>query len=380
MPKSTPSLSANILSDAAISVVAGTSAIVAIAATSYDEDAAIQTKIDENFPENELVLVSNYREALENVGAFGTLKNVLTDLAQISAPLLIIVRVPETDEEAATDAEINAALDQLAFCEQVLKLKPDYLGAPGLETAAVINKLDLIAVSLDATPYAVLPSVDKTAAITLNNALTGSGGVKTLWPDFVGYDGRAAAIALAMRAKITAENTQMMGPHKTLGNVPIPLVESLTKNVSWDLSGKTGDVKALNEAGITSIVYFDGAWRFWGDQLRNGTFENIHLVNLAFKKILLAQEAKFTSFPMTKSLIKNIMANVEDQARVFKAKGWIVGFALSFDPETNTGATLSAGEWTLDIEFTATRPASKGVINLTETTKFYSSFAKEVVA
>lgn len=380
MAKETPSLNVNISTASAVMVATAASAIVAIAATSFDEESLVQDAIDEYFPAGQLTLVTNYREALANCGDGGTLKNVLTDLAQISAPKLIVVRVASSAADPATDTEIADALGALALCQQTFGFTPDYLGAPGLEGTTVNNKLESLEPILDAVPYVCAVAETKANAMTFTNGLTGSGKSKVLWPDFAGYKGRMAAIALGLRAKITAEDTQLMGNHKTLGNVPIANVTGLTIPVSFDLSGKTGDAKALNEAGITTAVNFDGAWRFWGDQLRDGTFESSHLIALSLKKEILAQEAKFASFPMNKGLIKNIIANAEAIARKYQSKGKIIGFEIIFDETANDANSLAAGAWQIDIDYTDTRPASKGVVNLRQTTRFYSTFAKALSA
>lgn len=379
MPHTTPSLNVEISAANSIKIATASTAIVAVAATSPDAD-------DIYFPENQPILVTNYETAISKAGTgeFGTLKNNLEIFAQVSAPLLVVVRVPCDAEGDAIEAAIIAALGQLIHCNQLFGFTPDYIGAPGLENANVDNKLDQMGVKLDAAPYAAIYADDLSAAIAFNNTLTGSGKLKTCWPDFIGFKGYAATMMLAMRAFITSQDNELYGPHKTIGNVPLPLVTGLTELVVFDPSGKSGDVKALNEAGITTMVYFDGAWRFWGDEMRGGEgrqqFENVLLVDLWMKKTLQKAELKNISMGLTKSFVKNVISDAEKHYRTAKSKNWFIGYKVEYREDKNPVAALGAGKFVISASHTVPSPAGTGLIQIESNAEFYSALAKDIAA
>ncbi len=91
-----------------------------------------------------------------------------------------------------------------------------------------------------------------------------------IWPDFNAFDSvsattvavSAVARALGLRAKIDQDT----GWHKTLSNVAVNGVTGIAKDVHFDLQSSATDSGLLNEAGVTTLVNFNGGFRFWGSR------------------------------------------------------------------------------------------------------------------
>lgn len=346
------------------------SAVIGIIVTASDADAVL-------FPFDTPVLITNINAAILESGTEGTMSNVLKSIADQTNPdSIILVRVEHEENELPIDADLTAAIDKFTLAQNLFGIKPDYIAAPGLETAAVINKLVTVADKLDAYSYVGLQGLTENAAVAFKSSLTGNGKLTGIWPDWSDYKGSAVAVALGLRAKLT----QTIGPHQSLGNNPVNNVSGISIPVEFDISGLSGTAKYLNDNNITTLVYFDGSYRYWGNRTLSAespfVFETGVLISKKIKKIIQLELARYLSKPLTPSFIKNRLANINNVLRSMKADGEIIDGRAWFDPNANPATKLNTGAWELDFEYTAPAPAESGEINQRVTDKYYSNFAK----
>jgi phage tail sheath protein FI len=121
------------------------SGIIGLVATAGAAVGAPTTALDAAFPIGELTLVTDVRSAIEKAGTTGTLVKALSAIADQCAPIIIVLRVAEGVDAAATQANIIADLPLLLDAESLLGVRPRILGIPGFDNQAVATALVPIA-------------------------------------------------------------------------------------------------------------------------------------------------------------------------------------------------------------------------------------------
>ena len=105
--------------------------VIGLIATSIDADTTM-------YPINTPVLLTGItKDNIEKAGKQGTLKTSLQTIRDITNPTVVVMRV--------TDADNVDVLDELLACQSRLGVMPKILGAPEIDTPAVVRKLVSIA-------------------------------------------------------------------------------------------------------------------------------------------------------------------------------------------------------------------------------------------
>ena len=110
------------------------------------EDGAPTVALDEAFPLNRPVLITDVRSAIGVAGTGGTLKDALEQIANQGSPLVVVVRVEPGVDEAEMNANliggtadgIYSGMQAFLAAEQVLGVRPRIFGAPGFDTQEVV--------------------------------------------------------------------------------------------------------------------------------------------------------------------------------------------------------------------------------------------------
>ena len=100
-----------------------------------DQQAAIAVDADERPCPADLFEIEGHRAAVE--GTQGTLKTSLQTIRDITNPTVVVMRVSNADNVDV--------LDELLACQSRLGVIPKILGAPEIDTPAVVRKLVSIA-------------------------------------------------------------------------------------------------------------------------------------------------------------------------------------------------------------------------------------------
>ncbi len=234
---------------------------------------------DDVFPLNRPVLLTDVQRAVGKAGDAGTLPETLDAISKQASPMTVVVRVEEGEDAAGTAANVIGTVTsegRYTGLQALLtaqnggpRVKPRIIGAPGLETAAVIGEMATIAQKLRGFAYASdMESQTKEECATLRETFS-QRELKIIWPEFTRFDTKtatekaiaASAVALGLRAKID----EATGWHKTLSNVPVNGMTGLSKDVYWDLQDPATDAGYLNEKDITTLINSTG-FRFWGSR------------------------------------------------------------------------------------------------------------------
>ncbi|MFV0411129.1 MAG: phage tail sheath protein [Paracoccus sp. (in: a-proteobacteria)] len=363
--------------------------IIGMVATGGDAD-------EDMFPLNRPVLLTNVQQAIGKAGDTGTLPGVLDTISKQTSPMTIVVRVEEGADDAATAANVIGSVNasgQYTGLQALLiaqnsgpRVKPRILGAPGLETVAVIGELATVAQKLRGFSYASdLESQTKEECATLRETFS-QRELMIMWPEFTRFDTKSAtekaiaasAAALGLRAKIDED----IGWHKTLSNVPVNGMTGISRDVYWDLQDPATDAGYLNEKDITTLINSTG-FRFWGSRTCAGPTSLYPFENYTRTAQVLADTIATNMFwsvdgTMNPSLIKDIIDSINAKFREYKTLGYLIDGQAWFDPEPNTAEVLQSGKAYIDYDYTPVPPLENLNFRQRITNRYLVDFAQRV--
>ncbi|MEV5032111.1 phage tail sheath subtilisin-like domain-containing protein [Sphingobium sp. LMC3-1-1.1] len=373
------------ISEGARTLTAVSTAIIGLVATAADADA-------DTFPLNRAVRITDIETAIGKAGVDGTLAVALRAIADQARPVVIIVRVEEGTDAAGTAANVIGATDAdgqktgmqaLLAAQAQLGVKPKIVGAPGLETQAVIAALVVIAQKLRGFAYARLVG-ETTADAILFRANFSARELMLLYPDFLAFDTAsaaniasfAAARAMGLRARIDEE----VGPHKTLSNYEVQGVVGLTKDIYWDIEDASSEAGQLNAKEITALIRTDSGYRFWGNRTTapaesQFVFESTTRVAQLIADTVVNGMIWAIDKPITPALARDIVETINGFFLQLKAAGVILGANARFDEAGNSTASLKAGKLRIDYDFTVPPPLEELGFNQRITDSYFADFA-----
>lgn len=362
-------------------------AVIGLIATATAAAGQPTTDLNAAFPLNTPVLVTSVDAAAGKAGTGGTLKAALEAIGDEASPLVIVVRVAEGEDQAGTDANVIGTTDgnvytglqALLAAETVVGKRPRIIGAPGLDTQAVVAEMVIAARKLRAMVYASAIGDDIAEATTYRGEFAAR-ELMLLWPDSSpDFAGDIVARTLGLRARIDEEQ----GWHKTVSNVPFYGVTGVTRNVHFDLLDNDTDAGVLNDAQVTTIIRQSG-YRLWGNRTTAGeeqpefSFESAVRTSHALQDIIAAAVLPFLDQPMTVARVKDLMETVNAEFRRLVVEGKIMGAEIFFDADANTPEQLAAGRPNFRIQYTPVAPMENPQVSLVITDFYYSGFADQL--
>lgn len=366
-------------------------AVMGLICTASDADAAA-------FPLNTPVLVTKVDAAIAKAGELGTLRGALTAIRDQARPIVVVVRVADGEgaDAAAKLTDQNGkvigtaigsqytGMQALLAAKAKLGVQPRILGAPGLDTQAVVTAMVAVAQQLRAFVYAEGYGEDVSEVMDYRQNFDAR-ELMLIWPRVkvatpgtgVVVDASPVAYAMGLRAKIDAEQ----GWHKTISNVPMNGVLGIDKDVFWDLQNPDTDAGLLNGAGITTLIRNQG-FRFWGSRTCS-TDELFAFESATRTAQILADtmaEGHFWAVdkPLHPSLVKDILEGINAKFRELKNLGYILNGQAWYDEEVNVSATLKNGKLTLDYDYTPVPPLEDLTFQQRITDRYYADFALRV--
>lgn len=350
------------------------------------------------FPLNTPVLITNVQTALGKAGTTGTLPVVLDAIASQAKPVIVVVRVETGADDAETTSNVigtTTAAGKYTGLKALLAaqssgplVKPRIIGAPGLETPAVIAELAVIAQKLRGFAYASDLASETIEDVAAARETYGQRELMLLWPEFKRWNTTsnqeesiwASAVALGLRAKIDEE----VGWHKTLSNYVVNGVTGISRDVYWDLQDPSTDANYLNEKDVTTIINSTG-FRFWGSRTCAGPtslfpFENYTRTAQVLADTIAESHLWSVDAPMHPSLVKDIIEGVNAKFRELKALGYIMDGEAWYDEEPNTQEVLKSGKIYLDYDYTPVPPLENLVFRQRITDRYLLDFAQRINA
>ncbi|MDR6642774.1 phage tail sheath protein FI [Luteibacter sp. 1214] len=351
-------------SAAPLSVTTISTAVIGMVCTASDADAAA-------FPLNQAVLITQPKTALAKAGVAGTLAKSLSAIAdQVTCPV-IVVRVEEGADEAATSAKIIGGVDAsgaytgmqaLLTAEAKLGVRPRILGVPGHDLLEVTTALVIVAQKLRAFVYASCGASESVANALLYRKGFAARELTLIWPDFTYFDSAKAAAAKAMTIAIAlglrAQIDQDIGFHKTLSNVPVNGVTGIDRDVYFALQQTGTDADLLNAQGITTLIGREG-FRFWGSRTCDSAtyiFESYTRTAQVLADSMAEALFPYIDQPASAILIREVIDGFNRKIRQMVRAGQLLGGKAWFDPSLNSTDDMKNGRFAISYEYTPVPP------------------------
>ncbi|NJB67206.1 hypothetical protein GGQ74_000846 [Desulfobaculum xiamenense] len=358
------------------------SSVIGIVGTAPDADASV-------FPLNVPVLVAgNRREAakLDTTGAGkGTLPVALDGILDQCGAMVVVIRVDEGADEAATMTAIVGGVDAttgqytgvqaLLASQSVLGFTPRILVAPGFthqraEDPAnpgkhlknpVVAELEGIAERLRAVVIADGPNTNDADAIA---AIGDSGTARVfmvdpwvkVFRDGAYHDEPASARVAGMIARTDNDRGFWWSP----SNREVLGVSGTARPVDFTLGDTNCRANALNEKNVATIIN-EGGYRLWGN--RTGSidpkwcFLSVRRTADMINESILAAHLWAVDRNITKTYVEDVVEGVNAYLRHLTAVGAILGGECWADPELNTPDQVQQGKVYFDFDFTPPYPA-----------------------
>ena len=362
-------------------------AIIGLVVTAPAADAAL-------FPLNTPVKVTVLSDAIAAAGNEGTMKSALQAIADQVRTTVVVVRVAPGADAAATatnvigaDANgIKTGMQALLAADAQIGVRPRIIGAPGLDPENVTKALAMVAKRLRAMAYAGAVGANRQAVVAYRAKFT-ERELMLILPDFTAPLGSDAvdvpsfAVARALGLRAAIDQTQ--GWHKTLSNVPVAGVTGLTKDVQFDIGDADSDAAILNAAGVTTIVRLNGELRFWGNRTcaatdSDFTFESATRTAQILGDSIVAGMIWAIDKPLTPSLAKDIVAEINEAFRALTRAGKILGAVAVFNPDKNPVSSLKAGQLVIGYRYTPVPPLEALGLEQEISDEFLQDFASLV--
>ncbi|MBA4354647.1 MAG: phage tail protein [Novosphingobium sp.] len=375
----------NLLTTGSRAIASAATAVIGLICTATAAAGAATTALNEAFPLDTPVRVTDVRAAIAQAGSGGTLLPSLIAIYGQCSPDVVVVRVAEEADPEDQDATtIGSAGDYsgvyaLLAAESATGVRPRVIGAPGLDSQAVTTALATVAQKLRAMAYAAAVGDTVAEAITYRENFAAR-ELMLLWPNWTGdFAGDAVARALGLRARIDEET----GWHKTISNVAVNGVTGVSQNLFFDIQDPTTDVSALNDAQITALVRSpSGGFVYWGNRTTSDeplfAFEAATRTSQILQDEIAAGLIWAVDKPLTQFLVKDVLETINARIRSLVVQQRLIGGRAWFDPALNDQADLAAGKLVIDYEFTPAAPLEGLELNQRITDKYYADLSAQL--
>lgn len=321
-----------------------------------------------NTPRAALALIANRPANQLESNADGTLYAALKDIYAEAGAVVIVNRVEEGVNLAATLANVagNVLAETGMFAaikaKAIVGVKPRILIAPGfthqLADGApnqVIAAMKTVSGRLRAAYLTDAPNTTDVAAADMADDIGDARAI--LIEPFVKYANDNGSIVTrpssAMLAGVIARTDNEKGFWVSPSNQKINGILGTARPISFDISDPATTANWLNERNVTTIINEDGfrvwgqrgtgadpKWKFWQvRRIADTVYEAIA------KSMLWAMDR-----PFSPNLFEDIAESVQGYLDFLKGKGAILGGKIWLDAELNTEQTLSAGEIYFDFD------------------------------
>lgn len=352
--------------------------------------------IDEAFPINTPVLVPGDAAQAAKLGERGTLRQAMDDIFDQAGAVVIVVRVDEGADAAATLTNVIGGVNvdgtyegvhALLGAESVTGFRPRILCAPGfthqrgggLANPTVAEMLG-IAERMRAVIIKDGPNTTDAEAIA-DRGDWGSKRVYIVDPHVkirnrLGeiVDKPSSARVAGLIAKTDAERGFWWSP----SNQVINGIIGTSRSVDFSLGDANSRANLLNEQEVATIIRQDG-FRLWGNRTcsNDPKFAFLSVVRTAdmINDSILAAHMWAVDRNITKTYLEDVAEGVNDYLDRLKAQGAILGGRCFPSPGLNTPSGIADGKVFFDFEFTPPFPAE----HITFRSKLVNDFIEEIL-
>ena len=353
------------------------SAVIGLIGTAPNADASV-------FPLNEPVLISGSRAKALQLGEGGTLKAAMEAIfAQVGATV-VVVRVAEGADEAATMTNLEgdslAKTGVWAFLksESVLGISPKILIAPGYTHQATLTSGSEVANTVLAQLVSIASGSsgvgDRLRAIVVADGPNTTQADAQAFADlhvsdrlyvvdpWVKTNSSTTLPASAFVAGVIAKSDAERGFWYSPSNRIIQGIVGTSRAVGFFLGDENSEANILNENDVATIVRENG-FRLWGNHSTTtdsqyqfiSTRRIIDMVNESVMRAHLWAVDRC----ITRTYLQDVSESVASYLRSLETRGAILGSRVYIDPDANNVTDVSNGQVTIDFEITPTYPAER---------------------
>ena len=377
------------------------SSVIGLIGTAPSADAT-------KFPLNTPVLIAGSRleaTGLDTIGTgLGTLPDAIDAIFDQAGAVVVVVRVTEGVDAAATRTNIIGGVDALtgaytgvqAFlaAETAVGVAPRILCAPGFTgerpedpfvpgtylANPVVAELLGIADRLRAVIIADGPDTNDAEAITYAGDF-GNKRVYLVDPGIKRLDSTGAIVvdpASARVAGMIAKSDAERGFWWSPSNREMYGIIGTTRAVDFALGDANARANLLNEAKVATIIRQNG-FRLWGNRTLSldAKWAFLSVVRTAdmINESLLRAHLWAVDRNITKTYLEDVVEGVNGYLAHLTAVGAILGGKCWADPDLNTPTELAAGKVYFDFDFTPPTPAE----HVTFRSRLVNDYFEEVI-
>ncbi len=326
------------------------------------------------FPLNTPVLIAGRRTEAAGLGKTGTLPWSIDGIFDQAGAQVVVIRVAEGADEAATksniiggiDDETGARLGLQAFLDArgVVKVRPRILVSPGFShELAVGTEMVALAERMKAVCIFDGPNTTDADAISYRENY-GSDRAYIVDPWVKVWDTVANAEAILPASPRVAGLISKMDNDRGFwwspSNQVINGIIGTSRSVDFELSDTNCRANYLNENEVTTIVHEEG-YRLWGNRSCSTDPKTAFLcvrrtADMIAESILYAH-LWAVDRGITKTYLEDVRDGVRAYLRHLKKVGAVLGGDCWVDEELNTPDQISQGIVYWDYDFTPVYPA-----------------------
>lgn len=370
-------------------------ALVTITATGASTGAGVLTAlrrsylvggIDEAFPLDKPTLVAGDQRLAAKLGKSGTLPQAMLDIFAQTGAVVVVVRVAEGNDDAATLANVIGGIDTntgaysgcWAFLgsESVNGFCPRILVAPGFTSAfgdgdtanPVVAELQGIANRLRAIVVKDGPSTTDADAVK-DRQFWGSKRVYIVDPAVKIFNDNGEAVlnpnsacVAGLIARIDAERGFWWSP----SNQEIYGIVGTERPIDFKLGDSSSAANLLNEQEVATIIRAEG-FRLWGNRTCSSdpqwAFLSVVRTADMINESILRAHMWAVDRPITKTYLEDVVQGVNNYIQTLVARGAIINGRCWADPDLNTPSEISQGKVYFSFDFCPTYPAEHITFN-----------------
>ena len=337
-------------------------------------------------PLNTPVLVSSGAD-IGKFGTDGTLPQALADIFDQAEASIIVVRVAEGVDDAATLANViggsngttYTGLKALLGAEGATGLIPRIIIATGFsDKIAVAQEMLVEAAALKAVAVIDGPNTSDAAAYAYSQNF-GSARAYLVDPGVKIYDTLTRttidAPASARVAGLIAKNDTERGFWWSPSNQELLNILGTSRPVDFSFNDPNSRANYLNSLGIATLIR-QGGFRLWGDRTLSAdpafAFLSVRRTADIIEDSVQRAHLWAVDRNITKAYFQEVIASVQGYLDSLKALGAILDGSINANKDLNTPTNLAAGKVYFDISFTPPAPAEQVTfrVNPTSTTGY----------
>lgn len=328
----------------------------------------------DKFPLNTPVLIAGKRADAAGLGVTGTLAPAIDDIFDQIGAVVVVIRVEEGADDAATLSNIIGGTDDvtgqpeglqaLLSAESVVKVAPRLIVVPEFsQEQAVVSELVAIATKLRAIIIADGPNSTDADAITYRENF-GSDRIYLVDPWVKVWDVETSAEivrpASARVAGVIAKSDAERGFWHSPSNRLIDGITGTARAIDFTLGDATSCANILNENEVTTIIQRDG-YRLWGNRSLAADPKWAMIKRRRVADMINESIMQSHFWAVDRNADRTYFENVVDGVNAYGLRminvGALVGFKCWADAELNTPEALEDGKVYFDYDWVETPTA-----------------------